>query len=149
MKLSTNFNDYEFVSPEDYEFAGDTSSRFIHRDLVKFLEAIKSFYKGAKVTVCDWKWKGQRKYSGFRNPNSPDWKYRSAHRGFAVDFIVEGVPSLKVQEDIKKNKMAFMLNGLTGIEENTDGWTHASVEWFVGHEKELAIIPANAPIYFI
>ena len=80
-------------------------------------------------------------YSGYRQSSCPVGAENSAHkRGMAIDIKISNYSSQKVQELIQKDyKDYFQQLGVTGMELNTDGWTHVACENF--NQEDLVLIP--------
>ena len=129
--LNTSFIIQEFVPPETYKKYGEKSVWFINPNIVLFLQWIKDNYNGAIVTVNNWYWGGDRKYSGYRPPDCPIGADESAHkRSDGVDFIVEGYSPVVIRKLIKDNfKLLNKMFGLTGYEKGTKTWTHGDFRW--------------------
>ena len=129
MRLSKNFILKEFIPPQIYKKYGGFSINFIHQELPIIAQFIRDWFD-KPITINNWIWNGNRKYSGLRIPESKHYRQFSAHtRGQAIDFIIKGLDSQEVQNEIIKNREKFLKGGITCIENVTNGWTHASCQW--------------------
>lgn len=129
--LGTTFIIQEFVPPETYQKYGENAVWFINPKIVLFLDWIKQQCNGATVTVNDWYWGGDRKYSGYRPPDCDVGAPESTHRrGDGVDFLVEGYTPKEIRSLIKKNFIYLRAQfGLAGYEKDTKTWIHGDFRW--------------------
>ena len=87
---------------------------------------------GVPITINNWKWGGDRQWSGLRPPESPYYSQWSQHSyGRAVDMIFKGIPAPEVRQKIKKLIKQGKLNRINHsftFEENMKGkpinWVH-------------------------
>lgn len=129
--LNTSFYIHEFVPPETYECYKENSVWFINPNIVRFVQWVKDYVGGKTVTINDWYWGGQRRYSGYRPPNCRAGAKESSHkRALGVDFIVAGYTGDELRQVIRDN-FDFLHRefGLTGIELGTEPWCHADFRW--------------------
>ena len=121
---------HEVVGPELYKKYGLTNPEYLWRlideSILEAMDIIKEFYNGAKITVNNYYWKGNRKESGLRDMNTSTGASLSAHKfGRAIDFQIEKVSSEQVQSDIRNNKLpARFYDLINTVEKGTVGWTH-------------------------
>lgn len=133
MKLTTNFWLEEFVSKAIYKKWGDASIWFIDPRLPLLFQFIRD--RHGSVTVNNWKWGGDRNYSGFREPTCKVGAKLSQHRfGRAGDGLVNNLD--EVWEDIEKNFDLYKKYGLTTIEKNVT-WLHGDMRWTGSDELKI------------
>lgn len=90
---------------------------------------------GVPITINNWKWSGDRSWSGLRPPGSPYYSRWSQHSyGRAVDMIFKGIPAVDVRHRIKKLIKQGKLNNIAPsltFEEKYKGkeisWVHMDV----------------------
>lgn len=127
----------EFVPPEIHAKYGESSWRFIHKDLLCLADAVREFFS-APISINTWHKSGEFRDSGYRLPDCKTGAPLSSHkRGMAIDIKVAGVQAPAVQEKIIQNYAHFRAFGLTGIEDKTPTWTHLTVENFFNDELEI------------
>ena len=69
----------ELVSPKTYELKGEKCWRWFPEKALRGLDALRDEFGG--MTINNWKWGGNRRYSGFHLPSDPqDRSQFSGHR---------------------------------------------------------------------
>ena len=132
MKVSNNFDLYEFIDPETYKHWGDSCIWFIDPKIIKVAQLIRDRFNKV-VTVNNWHSGGQYHFSGFRPPECTTGAKLSQHRfGRAADFKIIGLPNYgadEIRDDIITNFQDYALAGLTTIEDAvfSPTWLHADV----------------------
>ena len=117
-----NFIIQELVDPVTHTMYGERCLTFFDPRILITLDALRVFF-GRSITVNNWKWGGEREWSGLRTPHSPYYSTFSQHSfGRAIDFVVAGMTSEYVQKKILEHTELFPY--LTRMEKGTDGWTH-------------------------
>ena len=149
VKISANFDVCEIVPKELYEKYGDLAVRYINMKLVVIVEIIREFYK-SRVTVNDYYYGGNHDGRGLRLHTDSAYRFGSDHNdNMAIDFVVDGVDSLKVQYDVINNvelNQKLIDEGVTGMENGTQGWTHLGISNFtlwggIPEKNGLKLIP--------
>jgi len=119
---SKYFKIYELVPEHIYNKFGENAWRFIDEKLIITIDALKENFPNGTITINNWKWGGDRNWSGLRTPESPYYSQTSIHSlGKAVDMIFSDYSSDEVRTYIKNNLDVFYL--IRGIEENIS-WVH-------------------------
>ena len=147
MKVSKYFEIEELVPIQVFKMKGINALRYIDKPMLDLLDAIRDYFCCA-IVINDKYRGGTYDASGLRVLGQVDFKQWSDHSaGRAMDIKIAGIDSAEVQKRIKDNKVMFMNKGLTGIETDTNGWTHISTANY--GSNMLALIPANGEITFI
>ena len=125
MKVEKNFTLAEFVHPEILDRWGAKALWFIDPKIFTIAQAIRDRFN-RPVTINDWITGGLLVDSGLRQLNCQIGATLSQHKfGRAIDFRVDGIDPLEVQQDIKNFANYYQLAGMTTIEDSTPTWTHA------------------------
>ena len=112
----------ELVDPETFEKYGERSLTFLDPRILITLDAIRVFF-GRPITVNNWLWGGNRKWSGLRTKESTYYSPYSQHSfGRAIDFVVSGISAEDVQKKILEHQELFP--HVTRMEKGTLTWTH-------------------------
>lgn len=130
MKLTKNFYLHELVDKTTYERFGDFSQRFLDKNTVRLLQFFRVRY--GSTTVNNWRQGGNFQYRGFRPPNCSVGGMFSQHKyGRGFDINCKQATPDEIREDILKNEYAFMLEGLTRIEDGAFAptWMHFDTAW--------------------
>jgi len=102
MQISTNFSVKELVDPETVEALGERARNVILPFLPVVLEKLRE-YTGS-ITVNDYEWGGNFKYSGTRPYTYKKGAAFSSHRyGNTTDCKFKGITPLEVQTYILDN----------------------------------------------
>lgn len=97
-----HFGLYELVDPATYNKYGEFAWQFMDASLLKCMDIIRDELK-SPITVNNWKWGGNRSWSGLRTPDSPYYSIYSPHtRGSAIDFLTEGFTADYVRDVIRR-----------------------------------------------
>ena len=121
----TTFRIEEFVPPETMRRWGDRSVWFTRVGVILFAQWLKD-YSGGIVTINDWYYGGNYRYSGYRPPGCLVGAKESSHRRCdAIDVRVSTMGVGEVELLIRE-KFSFLNSefGYTGIEIGTSSWTH-------------------------
>lgn len=135
MKISKNFYSEEFLPKELHKYINDKGLNpmwYIDKDMVDFCEWLKEECNGAKITINDWKWKGQYNYSGFRGPKDIGAELSQHKFKDAIDIKVEGYTIAQLREIMIANFMFLNKSfGISTIEkvEKTPTWLHVDKRW--------------------
>lgn len=144
MKASKHFSTEELVSPQVYKQFGDFSVTLIDKRMLDLLDIFRDYF--GKLIINDWEWNDNSltnfRYSGLRTMQDEYYKIGSQHSyGRAMDIKTDAIPSLQLQKIIIAQKEYFLNHLLTGIEKNTDGWTHITCGYYPEAEGRLVLIP--------
>ena len=125
MYQCTHFQIHELVSEDVFNARGQKAwELFDYRALIT-LDRLRERY--GRMTVNNWKWGGDRCWSGLRNPTSPWFSQFSQHTfGRAFDIIFEGVTAEQVRQDILANPNDPCFEFIGSIELGTS-WLHFDV----------------------
>ena len=89
----------ELVPPNVYKDRGDLAWELLDEALLRTLDRLRKRY--GPVIVNDYKWTGDREWSGLRTPDSPYYSPYSQHTfGRAADCLFEHVSVQEVRKDI-------------------------------------------------
>jgi len=122
---SKHFILQEFVPKELYEKYKDKCWEFLDPDLIKVVDIIKEEFPEGTCTINNWKWGGDRNWSGIRTPNSPYYSYSSMHSwGKAVDMVFSKYSADEVRRFIIDNPKNYKeFECIKGIETDIS-WVH-------------------------
>lgn len=133
----TYFKIHELVDPEIYHSRGEKAWQLFDYRLLELIDNLREHYReeyNASMTINDWKWGGNRQWSGLRTPSSKYYSSTSQHSyGRAVDFILKDVKTKKridmsiIRQEIIDNPDEFLFDPITCIE-NFDGMTWAHID---------------------
>lgn len=117
------FDIEELVPEKVFLDRGEMSWELLDKGMLLTLDRLRDIY--GPITVNDWKWGGEREWSGLRTPDSPYYSPYSQHTfGRAADCIFHDVSVEKVREDILARGSPFSF--IQAIELNTS-WLHFDV----------------------
>lgn len=128
------FKAHEFVPPHVYTKWGERSFMFIDDRVLKVMDFIRENI-GAPITINNYKWNGDREWSGLRTPQSPWYSELSQHSfGRAVDFLVKGYTPQEVHNLLevwlgRNEEFRSIVTSIT-VEEYEDGgitWVHLDI----------------------
>lgn len=114
----------ELVSPEIYKLRGVKAWELFDPNALKMIDEIREFF-GVPVTINNWSFGGQYKYSGFREDEYYKVKGSlSQHRfGRAFDMKFKGISSEKVREIILEYREKGKFKLIGAMEKNVS-WLH-------------------------
>lgn len=125
MYIPPNFKLYELVPPKVYEAWGLQAWQFLDQLALMSLQEIRA--ELGIVTVNDWKWGGNREWSGLRTPDSPYYSPFSQHTfGRAFDCLIKGVTADEARQAIRDGKQNGKFQFINAIEVDVD-WLHFDV----------------------
>lgn len=105
----------ELVSPETYNVRGDKAWELLDVTMLMTLDRLRDRY--GKMIINNWKWGGNRKWSGLRIPESPYYSTYSQHSfGNAADVIFGSVTAEAVRKEILENPDDHAFEFITSIE---------------------------------
>ncbi len=97
-----HFGIKELVDPGTFEKRGHKAWELLDDRLLWTLDRLRLRY--GKMTVNNWAWNGDRKWSGLRTPNSTWYSVYSQHTyGRAADCLFKDYTAEQVRQDILDN----------------------------------------------
>jgi len=101
----------ELVPPQVYKDRGDKAWELLDERMLQTIDAIRDHF-GVSCTINNWKWGGNRQWSGLRTVESPYYSPYSQHSfGRAFDILVGNLDAEEVREEIikfRKEKFPFI-----------------------------------------
>jgi len=149
--ICEHFKIYELVDPNIYKKRGELAWELFNPILLETIDAMRDYFYhkyNAVMIINNWKWNGNRKWSGFRTPDSPYYSSTSQHsHGRAVDFLLQDRKTKKyinaqmIRNDIIENQDSFEFEDITCIEQ-FDGmtWIHCDTRNFNKLKYGLKIV---------
>ena len=130
---SKYFEIHELVPKHMYNMRGNNNWRFIDERLIATIDTLKEHFSSGTMTINNYKWGGDREWSGLRTSQSPDYSPTSMHSfGKAIDCIFSHYSAEEVRLYILSNKGFFpYIRGM----EDTVSWLHVDVR----NEDELKL----------
>ena len=115
----------ELVSPGTHAVRGHKAWQLLDDRLLMTIDMLRDKY--GQMTINNWKWNGDREWSGLRTPDSPWYSTYSQHSfGRAVDCIFKDVTAEQVRQDILSNPDDSNFKYINSFEEGTS-WLHIDV----------------------
>lgn len=112
----------ELVSPQAYKDRGEKAWQLLDDRLLMTLDLLRERY--GKMTVNNWKWGGNREWSGLRTADSPYFSKYSQHSfGKAADIIFNDITAEEVRQDILDNPDDPTFKFINSIELGVS-WVH-------------------------
>lgn len=119
---SKYFKIHELVPEHIFIKYGESAWRFIDSRLIESIDTIKERFPNGTITINNYKWKGNRKWSGLRTPDSPYYSETSIHSlGGAIDAIFSAYNIETIRQDIRRNPKVYP--HIKGIEDGVS-WLH-------------------------
>lgn len=119
---SKYFSIQELVPKAIYAARGEKAWELIDERLIKTLDFIKERFPLGTITVNNWKWGGDREWSGLRTPVSPYYSETSQHAyGRAIDAVFSRYTAEQIRKDILKNPSLYP--HIKGVELDVS-WLH-------------------------
>jgi hypothetical protein len=138
------FKTQELIHPEIYRKWGEKSLMFMDVQILWTIDQIREYfaflgYEG--VTVNDWCFGGERKFSGLRPFNSEIGASMSQHKfGRAIDFLVKGLSATEVRKIILDNQKEEAFKYITRMEDFAGmSWVHIDNANLVIPQDEIFI----------
>jgi|TARA_Y100000310_G_scaffold191970_1_gene191906 hypothetical protein len=119
-----HFKIYELVPPGVYRIRGEKAWELLDDRALITLDMLRDNH--GKITVNDWFWGGNYKYSGYRPKDCKEGSKLSQHRmgrAFDLKFIQSHITI--VRNDILNNPRKYP--EITAVELNTPTWLHFDV----------------------
>ena len=126
----------ELVDRETFKKRGQKAWELIDPILIKMIDSIKEEFPKGTITINNWKWGGDREWSGLRTIKSSYYSSYSMHTfGKAVDMIFSDYTAEEVRNIIKTKKTSFdMIKGL----ESGISWLHIDIR----NREEMLVFTA-------
>ena len=120
-----HFITQEFVDKNTYSIRGEDSINNIDTRMLITMDRIREYFD-KPITINNWKWGGDRSWSGLRTKDSKNFSQYSQHTfGRAIDFVMKGISAQEVRDEIKSHQDNKAFEFITRMEE-FDGmqWIH-------------------------
>lgn len=112
----------ELVPKAIFTKRGEKAWELIDDRLITTLDFIKERFPRGTVTINNWKWGGDREWSGLRVPASPYYSETSQHAyGRAIDAVFSHYTAEQIRQDILKNPALYPY--IRGVELGVS-WLH-------------------------
>ena len=119
------FQIQELVPPKIFEKRAERSWELLDERLLFALDQLRGRY--GKMTVNNWRWGGDRMWSGLRTPGSPFYSSHSQHSfGRAADILFDDVSAEDVRKDIQVMPDAPEFNLICAVELDVP-WLHIDI----------------------
>lgn len=119
----THFRIQELVPPELYELLSEEALwDLFEEEALKALDWMKDMFPKGTITINDWSWGGNYKYSGFRTKSSSDYSEHSAHstgKGWDMKFSEYAIE--EARERLGEVEYSPFVRR---VELGTDTWLH-------------------------
>lgn len=116
----------ELVDPALYEMFKDNEIvlwRMFDPDLLKGIDWMRD--KFGPATINNWKWNGDRKWSGLRSTNSPWYSSGSMHSvGGAADMLFNNFTAEEVREELRNHRSIPFIQRV----EDDVSWVHVDTK---------------------
>jgi len=123
MYICKHFKIHELVPPKVFEERGERAWELLDSRALEILDTLREKY--GPMTINNYKWGGNRQWSGLRTPDSSYFRPYSQHVfGRAFDCLFAETTAEKVRQDILDHD--FGLEGINSIELGTS-WLHFDV----------------------
>ncbi len=120
-----NFIIEELVSPQAFKDRGQKAWQLLDDRMLITLDRLREKY--GSMTVNNWKWGGDREWSGLRTSDSPYFSKYSQHSfGRAADVIFKTVTAEKVRQDMLANPDDATFEYINSIELGVS-WLHFDI----------------------
>lgn len=136
----THFITEEFVDPDTFAVRGKDSLGCMDVRMLITADAIREYFNKS-MTINNWKWGGNRKWSGLRTTKSPDYITYSQHTfGRAIDFIMKDISAQEIRDEIKSHQDHPAFRFITAIEDFPEmNWCHVDCRIWKKNEKGIMI----------
>jgi hypothetical protein len=105
---------------------GEKAWWFIDPNLIKLIDALRDEF--GQATINNWKWGGNREWSGLRTPDSPWYSMYSQHSyGRAADILFKEHEAEEVRKAIVANPEKWLAIAPSITLEEDVSWLHADV----------------------
>ena len=104
------------------KYGGDKCWEFLDPELLTMIDILKERFPVGTCTINNWKWGGDRNWSGVRTSDSSYYSQGSMHSwGKAVDMVFSAYSSDEVRQDILNNPTVY--HNIKGLELDIS-WVH-------------------------
>lgn len=125
MYKCTHFEIHELVPRHIYKLRGEKAWQLLDDRLLLTLDLLRERF--GNMIVNNWKWGGDREWSGLRTPESPYYSPTSQHTfGRAADIIFKEVSAAAVRGEILRAVNDPIFNSIRSIEMDVS-WLHFDV----------------------
>lgn len=125
MYTCKHFAIHELVPPDVYHDRGERAWELLDPDMLRTLDMLRDRY--GSMTVNNWFWGGDRKWSGLRTAGSPYFSPYSQHTfGRASDPIFKNITAEEVRVEIQAQKDNPTFRYIKSIELGVS-WLHFDV----------------------
>ena len=115
----------ELVPPQVFKDRGQKAWELIDSRLLATLDRLRDRY--GPMTINDYKWGGEREWSGLRTPDSPYYSRYSQHSfGRAADILFKHHSAEKIRGDLLDKFPELEYHLITAIEMDVS-WVHIDV----------------------
>lgn len=122
---SKYFEIHELVSESVFKKKGEGAWRYIPPPLIEAIDTIKERFPNGTATINNYYWRGDRKWSGLRTPDSTYYSPTSMHAFMqAVDIVFSSYSAEEVRQDIIANPDIYPT--IKGLELNIT-WLHIDI----------------------
>jgi len=122
---SKYFKIHELVPKHIYKKYKKSAWKFIDDRLIQSIDTLKEHFKNGTMTINNYKWKGDRNWSGLRTSNSAWYSETSQHSfGRAVDCVFSDYNEEDIRQYIIENSDKFPY--IKGIEMGIS-WLHIDI----------------------
>jgi len=124
--VSKSFKIEELVPPTVFNARGFKSWELIDDKLIITMDAIKARFPLGTMTINNWVWGGDRRWSGLRTPDAAEYYSQTSQHSFgrALDAVFSAYDVEEVRQYILANPEEFP--HVKGVELGT-GWLHVDV----------------------
>jgi hypothetical protein len=124
----------EFVPPEKFKLMGEAALTLMDSRILITADQLREFFD-TTITINNYKWKGDRIYSGWRPQDCPEGAPNSAHKaGQAIDCIIHEINGEQARREIIKNRTKFPY--ITRMEKDVI-WLHVDCKFTGQNEIHL------------
>lgn len=115
----------ELVDPSTHALRGNLAWELLDDRLLMTIDMLRDRYGQMKIN--DWKWGGDRNWSGLRTVDSPWFSTYSQHTfGRAADIIFNDITAEEVRKDILRESEMVEFRYINSFEEGTS-WLHIDI----------------------
>jgi len=138
--VSKYFSVHELVPKSMYEKYGEKAWRYVDPRLIEVIDTLKEVFNEGTMTINNYYWGGDRKWSGIRTPDSKYYSVGSQHSyGNAVDIVWSAYSTKEVRDYVLNNLGEFP--EVKGIE--IASWLHIDVR----NSDRVVIFDADNKVY--
>lgn len=126
MKKAKHFKIHELVPPKTYTRFGEKAWWFIDPVLIDLIDAMRDEF--GRATINNYKWGGDRQWSGLRSSDSPWYSPYSQHSfGRAADIIFNDISADDVRKAMTQNPEKWLAIAPSITLEEDVSWVHVDV----------------------